>query len=184
MKETAQEITAQHELQVMLYKQAEERNRVEYSLGDTLDTKTSIALVFALFLGVFMGGVLQFKATTVPMRGCEIAAIVCLIIAIILSVFELFPRNYGNGHIPQEFQEWVETVVTGYTGEYLDPVAYTLSLKYVYEERIRLLNMRFTQNQRHNTLKSWLLTFIFGFITVAFLINVVILAAVSTGWRF
>ena len=158
------------------------QNTIEYELGDTLDIKTSIALVVIIFLATQSGG---FLASHMPTHWhyVQIVSAGCLAVAGVLAVIELFPRTYKAGLSPDEFVKWVGEVKAFYTTEAVsDPERKCID--FLRRKQVEQMKGRFSHNNSINKLKSNLTTASFWFTAVALIANLATLVALSTHWRF
>ena len=80
----------------------------EVKLGDTLDIKTSIAVVILVFLATQSAGFLALASIPLHWRNIQIVSAICIGIAGILAVYELLPRKYNVRPDSVEFVAWVE----------------------------------------------------------------------------
>jgi hypothetical protein len=181
-KPSAIEASAKAELNALLKEHLQKQNDVEYVLGDTLDVKTSIALVVIIFLATQSGALLAMKSP-LHWHNTQIGAIVCLIIAGVLAVYELFPRTYKVGFSPDELKAWVDDTHRAYA---LDDEsnAYANTVESIEAGSVLSLEKRFLHNRAINSHKSNVVTAIFAFTMASLLANLVTLAALSVGWYF
>ena len=86
---------------------AVKRDAKEFSLGDTLDVKTSIILAVIVFLATQSAGFFQ---STLSKWACylQYASVAALILAGIFAVLELRPREYEQEDTPTRYDEWIE----------------------------------------------------------------------------
>jgi hypothetical protein len=175
-------VSPDDEIEQIILDNLKTQNDLEYQLGDTLDIKTSIALVVITFLATLSGGLL---ASPMPLHwhNIQLASILSLAIAGILAVWELFPRTYKVGLAPDQFRRWVQEVRAFYnTKDAPDPE--TKSIEFIRRKTTEQLGERFSQNSAMNARKSNLATCIFALTMLALILNLATLAGLSTGWRF
>jgi len=86
-----------------------ERDRVEFSLGDTLDIKTGLLLASLTFLAIQSGSLM---ASTLPHAQfvAQIISIGCMVFGAIFCVVELWPRVYMREAMPDEYEAWISSV--------------------------------------------------------------------------
>lgn len=155
---------------------------LEFGLGDTLDIKTSIALVIIIFLATQSAG---FLASSMPLHwhNVQIISVVCVIISGILAVWELIPRTYIAGMGPSEFIGWVEQLRTFYSKQG-DSNPETKIVETIRNKEIEKIKARFATNRAINATKSKAVEWSFYFMMTALAVNLVTLLALSSGWRF
>jgi hypothetical protein len=85
-----------------------EQDEREFALGDTLDIKTSIALVIITFLATQSAEFLKASASAPRWHIIQQMSVACLVIAGLLALIELIPRNYRLRMNPATFLEWVK----------------------------------------------------------------------------
>lgn len=158
------------------------RNALEYELGDTLDIKTSIALVVIIFLATQSGG---YLAVQMPRHwhNVQVASVLCLIAAGILAVYELFPRTYKVGWVPEKFITWVTDVRAAGIADG-DPDPEGRGVEFIRTKTVEQLRSRFRHNRSINAKKSWAVEWTFYLTMVVLILNLATLAAMTSGWRF
>jgi hypothetical protein len=167
---------------------AEEQNRIvleniqyqddlEFKLGDTLDVKTSIALVLVVFLATQSA---SFLALAMPRHwhNFQIASVGLLVIAGFLAIVALWPRKYKLRLKSSEFLGWVKEVDEFYGGDKASAV------KFIQSKQIEKVEKRFSINSLINERKSNAMTASFYFTMGAFILNIATLLALSTRWYF
>jgi len=149
----------------------------EFGLGDTLDIKTSIALVVVIFLATQSGG---FLASPMPLHwhNIQIVSVGCVIIAGVLAMIVLWPRTYKLKIQPSEFLGWTKQVNEFY-GE--NRVA---AVEFIRSKQIQRIQKRFAVNSSINASKSAAMSWSFYFTMTALILNIATLIGLSTGWRF
>ena len=82
-----------------------ERDREEFSLGDTLDIKTGLILASLTFLAIQSGNLINGRLSLAQtlVQGVSMLALVC---GGGLAVLEMWPRNYSREATPDEYAEW------------------------------------------------------------------------------
>jgi hypothetical protein len=83
------------------------RDDREFSLGDTLDVKTSVILAVIVFLAAQTDAFFQSGLIGWP-RYFQYCSVVALILGGIFAVLELRPRNYQQEDSPVKYDEWIE----------------------------------------------------------------------------
>ena len=175
-------VNSGEEYEQIILENLKAQNDLEYQLGDTLDMKTSIALVVIIFLAAQSG---SFLASSMPLHwhNIQLASVLCVIVAGVLAVWELIPRTYKVGLAPTEFIEWVQGVKAFYnTAGVADPEA--KSVEFIHRKATEQLLTRFAWNRRINAMKSWVVTFVFILTLASLILTLATLAGLSTGWRF
>lgn len=170
------------ELDRIILENLQSQNDIEYALGDTLDIKTSIALIVIIFLAAQSGG---FLASHMPRHWhvIQLISVGCLIASGVLSVWELLPRTYKVGLAPDEFIGWVQRVKAFYSTDGVpNPEAKTV--EFIRRKKVEQLQKRFAANNAVNTMKSFVVTGVFILTLASLVLNLVTLAALSSGWRF
>jgi hypothetical protein len=97
---------ASHEVLNAMESLAYERDRQEFSFGDTLDIKTGLILAALTFLAIQSGesihSGLPFYAKLV-----HYISIGALIVGGVLATLELRPRDYDTEPTPDKYQNWI-----------------------------------------------------------------------------
>lgn len=174
--------TSEEELDQIILENLQSQNDIEYALGDTLDIKTSIALVVIIFLAAQSSG---FLAAHMPHHWyvVQIVSVGCLIASGGLSVWELLPRIYKVGLAPEEFSAWIQRVKGFYSADGVpDPDAKTVA--FIRRKKVEQLQKRFTANSKVNAMKSLVVTGVFILTLGSLGLNLATLIALSSGWRF
>jgi hypothetical protein len=166
----------------IIFENLKSQNDIEYELGDTLDIKTSIALVIIIFLATQSGG---FLATAMPRHwhNIQLVAVICLVFAGLLAVSELFPRTYKVGLEPDEFIKWAQDV-EGFYNAKASSNPEKKGVEFIRRKVADQMLRRFTANSAINSLKSKLVTWVFGLTLTALILNLFTLAGLSSGWYF
>jgi len=146
-----------------------EQDEREFALGDTLDIKTSIALVIITFLATqsaeFLKGPLSPSWHTI-----QRFSVACIVIAGVLALLELIPRGYMLRMAPDKFLEWVNETRDFYrSNSATDPDSSTA-------ERINAVEIekfkdRFKVNSAINQTKTSLMAWSFYFTMAAVGLN-------------
>jgi hypothetical protein len=157
------------------------QNSLEYALGDTLDIKTSIALVVITFLATQSA---SFLALNMPRHwhNIQVLSVICLCLAGLLAVVELVPRVYKVGLKPSEFATWVKGVQAFYNADAAHSEQRTLD--FIRRKQIEQLERRFEHNSKLNARKSLAVTGSFYLTILALVLNLLTLLSNSMGWRF
>lgn len=155
---------------------------LEFELGDTLDIKTSIALVVILFLA---GQSAWFLSLSMPRHWhiAQIVSVICISISGVLAVVELLPRKYTVRMSPPEFLCWVEKLRDFYREEGVQSPE-TSVVEFVRKKEMEKIKARFAKNSSINARKSKLVDWSFRSMLAAIAINLGNLIALSSGWRF
>lgn len=158
------------------------QNDIEFALGDTLDIKTSIALVVIIFLATQSSG---FLASQMPRHwhNVQVLSVVCLIVAGLLAVWELIPRTYKVGLSPAEYAGWLDRVKTFYSTQAV-PNPENQSAEFIRRKAIEQMGTRFSENSALNKKKSLAVEWSFYFAMAALVLNLLTLAGLTSGWRF
>ncbi len=158
------------------------QNEIQYELGDTLDIKTSIALVVIIFLAEQSR---KFLESPMPLHwhNTQIASVVGLIIAGLLAVYELLPRTYKVGLEPPEFLKWANDTKDFYTKEGSTD-SMSKCVERIRARSIEIERKRFTDNSAHNAKKSRAVEWMFFLTMGALILNLATLAGLTSGWRF
>jgi hypothetical protein len=158
------------------------QNEIQYELGDTLDIKTSIALVVIIFLAEQSG---KFLESPIPLHWHNIqeASVAGLVIAGVLAVYELFPRIYKVGLEPPQFLKWANETKDicakdGSTNSISE------CIEHIRTKSIEIERKRFTTNSKHNAKKSKVVEWLFFLTMGALIFNLATLAGLTSGWRF
>lgn len=151
-----------------------ERDREEFALGDTLDIKTSIALVLLTFLATqtdsLMYGMASKCLVELWLLRVGVAALIC---GGASAVLELWPRDYKRESTPDKYSTWREKLLEYYKNE-RNPHATAFN----HEQQVRIDKActRISVNFRLNKLKSHYMLACFICVTVAFALNLLVLA--------
>jgi hypothetical protein len=156
-----------------------EQDEREFALGDTLDIKTSIALVVITFLATQSADFLKTPLSSF-WHVIQRLSVVCIIIAGVLALIELIPRGYKLRMAPDKFLEWINQTVEFYESQgKTDPESSTAKRISIVE--IEKLKDRFKANSAINEVKSSLMAGSFYFTMVAVALNLATLAAMYFG---
>lgn len=137
-----------------LYDLTLERDRVEFSLGDTLDVKADIIIAIITILGTLAGTLLS--AADIPKweQIAQLVSIGFLAVSCFCAVLAVIPRQYLMAATPQDLQSW-QTSLRKYYAENPDLSAQIDSV--VDENMITLAAARIETNHAINSGKSrWL----------------------------
>jgi hypothetical protein len=186
MNQASEKITAHptpaEELDRVIAEHLPDQDELEFDLGDTLDIKMSIVLVLIVFLAEQSS---KFLEISMPLHWHNIqrGAVGVLIVAGILSLWELFPRTYKTRMGHDEFLAWVQQLREFYEHEgVVNPeakIAEFIRIKDAQRTRERI-----AANKGLNARKSTALSWSFYFVILAVLLNFATLFGMSLGWRF
>ncbi|HET7213626.1 MAG TPA: hypothetical protein VFL79_08560 [Terriglobia bacterium] len=152
---------------------------LEFGLGDTLDVKTSIAVVAITFLATQSAGFLDSKPALPPwLHFAQFFSILFLAVAGVLALGELWPRKYAARTAPGEFQSWVERLSTFYNG---DPDSASKVITEIARQEIQKSTKRFEHNSKVNTQKFWFLEWCFRLTLFALMLNLLTLVVLAFG---
>ncbi len=160
------------ELQGLWWERVFERDRDEFSFGDTLDVKTGLILVILIFLAGQSANFLSASVTTLE-KYLQYLSIVSLIVGGAYAVLELWPRKFLKEAEPQEYDRRLELLAKYYADE---PNTSNFVLTMALEERIETAHKRISKNSSHNTKKSRLLNRSFYFVIFSLAANLATLA--------
>lgn len=144
-----------------------ERDAREFSLGDTLDVKASVALAVIVFLAAQSDEFFRAGINGWALR-FQYVAILGLVMAGIFSVFELFPRKYGIEGSLDRYDKWMEDLEEHYADK---QNASELVLEQAIKGRYERTKQRVKQNIITNQRKSHLLYACFICTALAFAAN-------------
>jgi hypothetical protein len=83
-----------------------ERDRLEFSLGDTLDVKAGIVLAVITVLGTLSGTILNTASIPKWEQLVQLTSIGFLAVACFCAVSAVIPRKYIMSPTPQDLQSW------------------------------------------------------------------------------
>jgi hypothetical protein len=149
----------------------------EFALGDTLDIKTSIALVIITFLATQSAEFMKHPLSPFWQLVQHIS-IPFIVVAGLLALIELIPRNYRLRTASDEFVKWAEETRRFYAdqGE-TDPEH--KAIERINETELHKLRNRFRVNMSINEGKSKLMSVSFYCIFVAVCCNLGTLTALA-----
>ena len=144
-----------------------ERDTQEFSLGDTLDIKTSILLVGLTFLA---SQSIEFWRYPLDPSGkiTQYISIFALMAGGITAVIELWPRDYGVEGDPEKYDLWVKQLGNHYAGQ-ADAEGKIYSE--VLAGRAARAKERIHENMKTNKRKADLLVMAFGCLLISFISN-------------
>jgi len=168
---------AEREYNQMILEHLQAQDDLEFELGDTFDIKTSIALVVIIFLAAQSGG---FLASAMPLHwhNIQIASVCCTVIAGLLAMFALWPRNYKLRMEPDGFLGWIKEVNEFFGDDKASAV------EFLRTTQIEKIQKRFAKNSSVNATKSRFMEWAFYLTMAALILNITTLLGLSTGWRF
>lgn len=163
---------ASTELQRLWWQRIFERDREEYTFGDTLDVKTGLILVILIFL---TGQSTElFKSSVTYFEKClQLLSIASLIVGGFFAIFELWPRRFLQEAEPQEYDERLTLLRKYYADE---PNAEEYALTKAFEERVVVAHQRIRENSEINGKKSSLLNKSFYCVLLSLAANLATLA--------
>jgi len=154
-----------------------EQDEREFALGDTLDIKTSIALVIITFLATQSA---EFLKTGLSpwWHTIQRISVACIVIAGVLALLELIPRGYRLRMTPDRFLGWINQTRDFYKSRgAADPELSTAERISAVE--IEKLTDRFAVNSAINGTKSSLMGWSFYFTMAAVVLNLATLIGLS-----
>lgn len=83
-----------------------ERDRQEFSLGDTLDIKTGVLLASLTFLAIQSGSLIG-AGSSLAQSVVQVMSIFFEAVGGICCVIELWPRDYMREAMPDEYEAWI-----------------------------------------------------------------------------
>ena len=93
-----------------------DRDAREFSLGDTLDVKTSVILAVIVFLAAQSEHFFQ-DSLTPCVRDVQYISAIALVAGGISAVLELIPRNYQAENSPSSYGQWISDLERYYAGQ-------------------------------------------------------------------
>jgi hypothetical protein len=148
-----------------------ERDRAEFSLGDTLDIKAGLILACLTFLAIQAG-----ELSRQPLNQYQIIAqgisIMSLIAGGFLSVAVLWPYKYYREATPDKYDSWIEQMES-YRANHPEATAVDHALT---GARLSAAKQRILLNGSINKRKSTLMFAAFGATVVSFMANILTLA--------
>lgn len=147
-----------------------ERDRHEFSLGDTLDIKTGLLLASLTFLALQSGNLM---ASALPRTQfvAQLLSVGCMVVGGIFCVIELWPRNYMREAMPEEYEAWMSSL-DDYRKQYPDADT-SLTLP---AARLSMAKQRIHTNSGINKGKSNFMFVAFYCVVAAFIANLATLA--------
>ena len=148
------------------------RDEREFSVGDTLDVKTSVILAVIVFLAAQSDSF--FHSTIIGWSlYLQYISVAALILAGIFAVLELWPRNYQQEDSPLKYDEWMEKLRLHYSeSENVESDV----LEQAILGRTQAARERAESNIRVNNRKSALLQAAFYFTVISLSANLATLA--------
>jgi len=151
---------------------AVERDDREFSLGDTLDVKTSVILLVVVFLAEQSSHFFESPLTRSEWW-MQFVSVASLIVAGIFAVLELCPRDYGTEGSPTRYDEWIEKLKTYYSeSDNPDSLVFEQAIKGRAERARERAELNIVANKK----KSMFLRVAFWFTVASFSINLATLA--------
>jgi hypothetical protein len=148
-----------------------ERDRAEFSLGDTLDIKTGLILACLTFLAIQLSEFM--KQAPLPYQTViEYISVAALIVGGVFCVLVLLPREYSREAAPTKYAAWIKDL-EAYRREY--PDAQVTDEAFI-EARIASANDRIEINGAINRRKSKFMFIAFWAAIVSFVANISTLA--------
>jgi hypothetical protein len=151
----------------------------EFALGDTLDIKTSIALVIITFLATQSAEFLK-TALSPCWHTVQRISVVCIVIAGVLALIELIPRGYRLRMTPDRFREWIAQTKDFYISIGATDPDFSTAER-ISSVEIEKLTDRFKVNRGINEMKSSLMAWSFYFTMAAVALNLATLIRLTFG---
>lgn len=148
-----------------------ERDRDEFSLGDTLDIKTGLILASLTFLALQSGGLIA-DLRSASQTIIQIVAILALLIGGALSVLELWPRSYEREAMPDSYDQWISEMEK-FHQQHPDPGP-EISVE-LHQARLIAAKQRIRVNGGINVKKSTFMFSAFYCVVTAFAANIITL---------
>ena len=143
-----------------------ERDRLEFSLGDTLDIKTGLLLASLTFLAIQSSDLMK-STLLLDQLVAQIVSIACLILGGLFSVIELWPRAYLREAPPDEYESWMSSLE-----DYRKQYPNALAVPTLPAARLSTAKQRIQANGAINDRKSKFMFLAFYCVIAAFLANV------------
>ncbi|MHB1935395.1 MAG: hypothetical protein ACYCOR_02280 [Acidobacteriaceae bacterium] len=160
------------EFQKLWWERTFERDREEFTFGDTLDVKTGLILVILIFLAGQSAEL--FKSSATYFEKClQLLSSASLIVGGIFAIFELWPREFLQEAEPQDYDERLLLLRKYYSDE---PNAEEYALTRAFDERIEAAHKRIMKNSWMNEKKSKLLNTSFYCVLFSLATNLATLA--------
>jgi hypothetical protein len=165
---------SEYEAKVMEFMRSQDES--EFELGDTLDVKSSIALIVIIFLAGQSAEFLQKSPPLSPFwHIVQVVSVVATVIAGVLCLIELRPRKYKAPMPPGDFLGWANDIERFYTEKAADPQG--SALEYMSQTEREKIKTRFSINSEINREKANLIEWAFYFTAGALLLNLATLVA-------
>jgi hypothetical protein len=154
-----------------------ERDRHEFSLGDTLDIKTGLILASLTFLAIQSGDLIKSGLTHLPIeqRIMQIVALLAMAIGGVFCALELWPRDYDREAMPEGYERWI-TETEEYRKAYPENDSGPVTEDMIRSARLISAKKRLAKNGTTNLNKSRYMFVAFYGAIVAFSANMVTLA--------
>lgn len=94
-------------MRAVVQEAAFERDRLEFSLGDTLDVKSGILLAAITVLGTLTGGLLAISDLAKPLQTAQMISLGLLAIGACFTVWSIWPRSYLMPDMPEVYAGWM-----------------------------------------------------------------------------
>jgi hypothetical protein len=91
-----------------------DRDRMELSLGDTLDVKTGILLAAITVLGALTSTLLGSSTIGKPLETAQIVSLGLLATGAFFAVWAIWPRNYLLPDLPDAYAKWMHDLTRHY----------------------------------------------------------------------
>lgn len=91
-----------------------DRDRMELSLGDTLDVKTGILLAAIAVLGALTSGLLANGSLSKSEEFAQIVSLGMLGVGAFFSVWAIWPRDYLLPELPDAYSKWMSELKRHY----------------------------------------------------------------------
>ena len=147
-----------------------ERDRQEFSLGDTLDIKTGLLLASLTFLAIQSGDLIG-KHLPPTQLYLQYGSIAFTVLGGILCAIVLWPRTYMTEAMPDEYEAWIDSLEEYRKLNPGEDAGITLS-----QARFSMAKQRIQTNAAINEGKSAFMFRAFYCVMAAFIANVATLA--------
>ncbi len=135
----------------MVQEATTDRDRMELSLGDTLDVKTGILLAAIAVLGALTSGLLTNGSLGKGVQTAQIVSLGMLSVGAFFAVWAIWPRDYLLPELPDAYAKWLLDLRNHY-GNAQDQAESAFEIG-----MISKANERIHRNHRINRIKSrWL----------------------------
>ena len=162
------------------YEHARDRDSFELSLGDALDVKGSILLAAIAIMATLSGYILGIGRVPELLRLAQVLSVAILSIGGILTIGELWPRDYLLYDTPEAYSKWMSDIESRQN----QPAGGgNVALIEILQGAVEIANEGITENHRINKRKSALLNAAFYSVVASLIINLGSLLFVVTVLR-